>query len=61
MNHLVFIILDSCRYDSFLRAKRPYFDKIGSLEKVSYASWTAPSHYSLLMGQLPHIKINQID
>ena len=61
MNHLVFIILDSCRYDSFLRAKRPYFDKIGSLEKrFNYASWTAPSHYSLLMGQLPH-KNQQID
>ena len=54
-NHLVFIILDSCRYDSFLKAKRCYFDKVGNLEKrFSYASWTAPSHYSLLMGQLPH-------
>ena len=54
-NHLVFIILDSCRYDSFLMAKRPYFDQVGNLEKrFSYASWTAPSHYSLLMGQLPH-------
>ena len=54
-NHLVFIILDSCRYDSFLKAKRCYFDKVGNLEKrFSYASWTAPSHYSLLLGQLPH-------
>ena len=54
-NHLVIIILDSCRYDSFLKAKRCYFDKVGNLEKrFSYASWTAPSHYSLLMGQLPH-------
>ena len=54
-NHLVIIILDSCRYDSFLRAKRFNFDKIGHLEqRFSYASWTAPSHYSLLMGQLPH-------
>ena len=54
-NHLVFIILDSCRYDSFLKAKRCHFDKVGNLEKrFSYASWTAPSHYSLLMGQLPH-------
>lgn len=54
-NHLVFMILDSCRYDTFVRAKTPNFDRIGLAEKrYSYASWTAPSHYAFLMGLMPH-------
>jgi hypothetical protein len=49
------MILDSCRYDSFLRAKKPNFDRFGAPEqRWSYASWTAPSHYSYLMGLTPH-------
>lgn len=54
-NHLVIIILDSCRYDSFERANTSCFDQVGPLQKrYSYASWTSPSHYAILMGQLPH-------
>ena len=53
--NLVFMILDSCRYDSFMRAKTPNFDRLGQAEKRwSYASWTAPSHYTFLMGLVPH-------
>jgi Sulfatase len=53
--NLVFMVLDSCRYDSFLRAKKPHFDRFGAPEqRWSYASWTAPSHYSYLMGLVPH-------
>ena len=55
MNHLLLIILDSCRFDSFERASTPNFDRIGPLEKrFSYASWTSPSHFAMLMGQMPH-------
>jgi len=54
-NNLVFIVMDSCRFDSYARAKRPNMDRIGAGERrYSYASWTAPSHQSLFMGQLPH-------
>lgn len=54
-NNLVFIIMDSCRYDSFERAATPNIDRIGRVEKRwSYASWTAPSHYAFLMGLMPH-------
>lgn len=54
-NNLVMMVLDSCRYDSFVRAKTPNFDLIGtSSRRWSYASWTAPSHYTFLMGLLPH-------
>jgi arylsulfatase A-like enzyme len=54
-NNLVYMILDSCRFDSFLKAKTPNMDRIGTVEqRFSFASWTAPSHFSLLMGQVPH-------
>jgi hypothetical protein len=53
--NLVFIVLDSCRYDSFVRARTPNFESIDVAEKRwSYASWTAPSHYVYLMGLVPH-------
>jgi arylsulfatase A-like enzyme len=54
-NHLVFVVLDSLRYDSWLAASTPNLDRLGPVEqRWSYASWTAPSHYNLLSGLLPH-------
>ncbi len=54
-NHLVYIIMDSCRYDSYKAAHTPNMDRLGQAEKrYSYASWTSPSHYTLLMGMIPH-------
>jgi len=54
-NHLVLIVMDSCRYDSFLRARTPNLDRLGATHRrFSYASWTAPSHSVLLMGIMPH-------
>jgi hypothetical protein len=54
-NNYVLIVLDSCRYDSFTRARPKTMLKLGALERRwSYASWTAPSHYNLLMGLMPH-------
>lgn len=54
-NHFIQIILDSCRFDSFVAARRPNMDRIGAVEKRwTYASWTAPSHYAFLMGLMPH-------
>jgi hypothetical protein len=47
--------MDSCRYDSFVRAHTPNMDAIGEAQcRFSYASWTAPSHYAFLMGLMPH-------
>ena len=55
INHLIFIVMDSCRYDSYARAKRPNMDRLGKAElRYSFASWTSPSHYTFLMGQTPH-------
>src|SRR5262249_42597219 len=54
-NNYVIVILDSCRFDSFIAAQPKTMLKLGEVEKrYSYASWTAPSHYNLLMGLVPH-------
>ena len=56
-NNLIMITLDSCRYDAFMEAAPKVITKLsgGKVEKrYSYAGWTAPSHYNLLTGLLPH-------
>ncbi|MFT7677393.1 MAG: hypothetical protein ACI8QC_001371 [Planctomycetota bacterium] len=54
-NHLIIITLDSCRYDAFMAADPKTIMKLGKVEKrYTYAGWTAPSHYNLLIGLLPH-------
>jgi hypothetical protein len=53
--NLVVVVLDSLRYDSWLAARPASLSGLGKAERRwSYASWTAPSHYNLLMGLLPH-------
>lgn len=47
--------MDSCRYDSYQAASTPNMDRLGlGMRRYSYASWTSPSHYALLMGMIPH-------
>lgn len=54
-NNYVLVVLDSCRYDSFVAARPKTMRKLGKVEqRWSYASWTSPSHYNLLMGLMPH-------
>lgn len=54
-NNYVLVVFDSCRYDSFTRARPRIMKKLGRIERRwSYASWTSPSHFNLLMGLLPH-------
>lgn len=53
--HYVLLVLDSCRYDSLVAAKMPTLSTLGPVERrYSYATWTAPAHFNLLMGLLPH-------
>ncbi|MFL6203978.1 MAG: sulfatase-like hydrolase/transferase [Acidimicrobiales bacterium] len=53
--NLVVVVLDSLRFDSWTAARPKALGRLGEVEKrFSYASWTAPSHYNLLMGLLPH-------
>ena len=54
-NNYVLVTLDSCRYDSFIAARPRILKKLGKVEKRwSYASWTSPSQYNLLIGLMPH-------
>ena len=55
LNNFIIVILDSLRYDSWTAADPKTLSRLGPVERRwSYASWTAPSHYNLLMGLLPH-------
>lgn len=55
LNNIVWLVFDSARYDAFVAARTPAIDRIGPTERrFSYASWTAPSHYTFLMGLTPH-------
>ena len=59
--NVVVVVLDSLRYDSAMTAGMPNMAKLGPIERRwSYASWTAPSHYNLLMGLLPHRSPTQV-
>jgi hypothetical protein len=54
-NNYILIVFDSCRYDSFVRARPGVMRKLGRVERRwSYASWTGPSHFNLLTGLMPH-------
>src|SRR5438132_8691929 len=60
-NNSIIVIFDSCRYDTFMEARPKTIRKLGEVEqRWSYASWTAPSHYNLLMGLLPHSSPKQV-
>jgi arylsulfatase A-like enzyme len=53
--NLVVVTLDSLRFDTCVEARPATMSRLGEIERrYSYASWTAPSHYNLLMGLLPH-------
>jgi hypothetical protein len=55
MNHIVLVVFDSARHDTFVRAAKPNIDRLGPTQpRFAYASWTPPSHYAMLMGALPH-------
>ena len=57
---IVFIVMDSCRHDSFVAARTQYH-RLGPAEKrYSYASWTAPSHYAFTMGMMPHASPSKV-
>jgi hypothetical protein len=54
-NNYILIVFDSCRYDNFQRARPKNIKRLGPVQsRWSYASWTSPSHYNLLIGLMPH-------
>jgi len=60
-NNYVLVVFDSCRFDTFMKARPRVIPKLGTVERRwSYASWTAPSHFNLLSGLLPHTSPKRI-
>ncbi len=60
-NHYILIVLDSCRFDTLMEANPRTLQRLGAVERRwSYASWTSPSHYNLLIGLLPHQSPSQV-
>lgn len=58
---VVVVVLDSLRWDATLDARTPTLDALGTVERRhAYASWTAPSHYNLLTGLLPHTSPSRV-
>lgn len=54
-NNFLWIVFDSCRFDTFAAAHTPNISRLGPLEKrFAFASWTIPSHAVYLMGASPH-------
>ena len=56
MNNLIWLILDSCRWDNYQAAKTPNIDKyVGKAEqRWTYDGWTYPAHLNFLAGLVPH-------
>jgi len=53
--NMILVTLDSLRYDSWVAASPKNLSRLGEVQKrYSYATWTPPSHYNLLMGLFPH-------
>ena len=54
-NNFIFIVFDSCRFDSIAAARTPNISRLGEIKRrYAYASWTIPSHCVYLMGASPH-------
>src|SRR5258708_5432816 len=54
-SNLIIVTLDSLRFDTWMTVRPKAIERLGDVQRRwSYASWTAPSHYNLMMGLLPH-------
>lgn len=55
--NVLFITLDCCRYDTFVKAHLPFIKKIGRVRKAkTHGSYTLPAHMSFFMGYLPVVQ-----
>jgi len=54
--NVIFITLDSCRFDTAERAKIPTLKSIGVLRKAyTHATYTVPAHTAFFAGHLPNV------
>ena len=60
-NNYLLVVFDSCRYDTFVGARPKNIRRLGPIERRwSYASWTAPTHFNLLTGLMPHVSPKRV-
>lgn len=53
-HNVIFIVVDSCRYDSAEKAKTPFMCRLSPLRRAEApATYTLPSHMSFFIGILP--------
>ena len=54
--NVVLVTLDSCRYDSAVRAATPVLDALGPLRRaMTYGTFTLPAHVAFFSGFLPNV------
>lgn len=59
---IVLVTVDSCRYDTAVKANTPNLDKIGALRKGETAgSFTYPAHHTFFIGNLPRLIEGDLD
>ena len=52
--NIMWLVFDSCRYDSLVEAATPYLDKQGKIYKAfTPGTYTLPAHISFFTGILP--------
>jgi arylsulfatase A-like enzyme len=52
----VLVTWDSCRLDTYLKAKTPILDQFGAAQRGwAMATYTLPSHIAMFYGFLPHV------
>src|SRR3989338_10375434 len=55
-HNVIFITLDSCRWDTYQAANTPNLDKIGIMRKAETpGSYTVPAHVSFFSSHLPKV------
>jgi hypothetical protein len=54
--NVVFVTLDSCTYETALKAQTPWLDSIGPLRKAeTHGTYTLPAHIAFFTGNLPRL------
>lgn len=55
--NVLFITVDCCRYDTFVKARLPFIKSLGKAQKAkTHGTYTLPAHMSFFMGYLPVVQ-----
>ena len=55
--NVLFVVFDSCRYDTAKKANIPFLKSIGPLRKaLTHSDYTLPSHFAMFEGRLPTVE-----